>query len=737
MVHALKTFLFRRRQGSDTSTTAYIVRAQLTEVVLATFIFLLVIVIPFLQEIRSPEADNSMRSWAHWVDSPAKDLLKNETEFFKAKFDQRLVQLRKFYRGLNYGPFAVCFRRAPGDGSDYTCSYRPVRWMPSFDAPERQASILHVQAEAVIVSFSMAEAMILDAGMMILTIVAAILVLCAYGLKSNNRITQILVVPLERMLDTLRRSGQECSMMGEHGGEDDLDAIQHYNPGNEFDLLERSICRMADMQMLRDASLRDWLVTQDVTDTEFVTDFFGNGTGSHNLTHKCTIFLNSRGTTEMGSNTFTSRMLRMPTLCTLPEFCQKTMRFSDLDAFGAELSHSHNANEKLCWEFDVLDLSQEETMVFCANIITSYHGSDHIIPFVCPEKLTRFTSTIASEYKPNPYHNWFHGVDVMHSTLQLMRSTVCNTFLLEIQQFALLIAALAHDVGHPGWNNAFLVDAEHELALRYNDRSCLENMHCASLYDLLAKEQTNIVVGFSKDDRKAMRAVCINTILHTDMVHHFSLVQELVKIYELHFSVFGNAKQERAELYDIAVVLDTEDHRDVMMKMILHCADISNAAHDWTLCKKWAYFVLDEFFAQGDQEKARGIAVQMLNDREKVNQPASQISFIEFMVVPMFVPVVNLFPQLHVLVDNLALNSEKWAEIWEEQSTPSAEEVDKMYSRVQKITEKCSEAYVRRARKKTKPRDHSATGRFFRGCMSLFTVHSAHTAVSRERPSSE
>eukprot|EP00971_Amphidinium_carterae_P100521 1988265-Amphidinium_carterae.1 len=74
----------------------------------------------------------------------------------------------------------------------------------------------------------------------------------------------------------------------------------------------------------------------------------------------------------------------------------------------------------------------------------------------------------------------------------------------DLDCYALLVAAMAHDVGHPGrtlvsqmmrtgqsiislaqWDcvtlrtNQFLVETSHELALRYNDTSPLEQMHCS------------------------------------------------------------------------------------------------------------------------------------------------------------------------------------------------------------------------------------------------------------------
>ena len=50
-------------------------------------------------------------------------------------------------------------------------------------------------------------------------------------------------------------------------------------------------------------------------------------------------------------------------------------------------------------------------------------------------------------------------------------------------RFALLMAAVCHDVGHPGYNNPFLVESNNKLALKYNDKSPLENMHWAIMFE--------------------------------------------------------------------------------------------------------------------------------------------------------------------------------------------------------------------------------------------------------------
>lgn len=48
-----------------------------------------------------------------------------------------------------------------------------------------------------------------------------------------------------------------------------------------------------------------------------------------------------------------------------------------------------------------------------------------------------------------------------------------------------IVAAISHDVDHPGFNNQFLVATKDEIALLYNDQSVLENHHVAQTFLLL------------------------------------------------------------------------------------------------------------------------------------------------------------------------------------------------------------------------------------------------------------
>lgn len=53
-------------------------------------------------------------------------------------------------------------------------------------------------------------------------------------------------------------------------------------------------------------------------------------------------------------------------------------------------------------------------------------------------------------------------------------------------EIVICIAALGHDVAHPGLNNAFLVSTNQSLALVYNDNAVLENFHAYKTFKTLS-----------------------------------------------------------------------------------------------------------------------------------------------------------------------------------------------------------------------------------------------------------
>jgi hypothetical protein len=72
--------------------------------------------------------------------------------------------------------------------------------------------------------------------------------------------------------------------------------------------------------------------------------------------------------------------------------------------------------------------------------------------------------------------------------------------------------------------------------------------------------------------------------------------------------------------------------------------------------------VMEEFFQQGDKEKALGLDVGPLNNRVTVNIGKSQSWFIDVIVAPYFALMAQLVPEATVCVDNLKANRQYWTD---------------------------------------------------------------------------
>lgn len=103
----------------------------------------------------------------------------------------------------------------------------------------------------------------------------------------------------------------------------------------------------------------------------------------------------------------------------------------------------------------------------------------------------------------------------------------------------------------------------------------------------------------------------------------------------------------------------SEYDRELLLRMIVHCADISNPTRPWHLCEKWAKKITEETLNQGDEERRRKIRVTF--DRQHCNLAKSQKSFLENFVLPCFKTFSSVAPAFVAMTQEIAeINKEKW-----------------------------------------------------------------------------
>lgn len=85
---------------------------------------------------------------------------------------------------------------------------------------------------------------------------------------------------------------------------------------------------------------------------------------------------------------------------------------------------------------------------------------------------------------------------------------------------------IMHDFGHGGLNNDYLVKSADVLALRYNDRSPLENHHLAGAFQVLRHPECYFLGKLSATKINRFRQLCIDMVLATDMKQHFNILSQ-------------------------------------------------------------------------------------------------------------------------------------------------------------------------------------------------------------------
>lgn len=258
--------------------------------------------------------------------------------------------------------------------------------------------------------------------------------------------------------------------------------------------------------------------------------------------------------------------------------------------------------------------------------------------------LCSFLRTVEADYLPNPYHNNTHASDVvqtLNTMLQLGGKEYASS---PLDLFSILIAAVIHDVQHPGLNNNFQVNSRSELAIQYNDISVLENYSIMWLFAKLLGQTREFTVdifsGLSKEQFSKARSIIIRSVLETDMTHHFGLLKKMVTHQEM---LKGKPTEEWLRSYTNEGV-NCDPSMD-MLCFLLHQADISNPAKPYPLFVDWADHILAESFAQGDKEACLSLPVSPLCDRVATDKKQCQIGFIKFVVQPSYRLLGEIMPR--------------------------------------------------------------------------------------------
>jgi len=683
------SFVMRRRNEVKESTMpeydANVLKNRLAQALairVSVLTVVLVVGVPLFDIGRYPEDDFSTRGWSRTLEitySVAYSSLENNQNIDTTNiFKDTVQEMDEFYDDLNYFPYKLeGYPQQVSVGASRSCTI-PGQSLLADDAPSRKQNILQQKAEACrapisprcvdgalpSIYFDLKKPNQYEAGMDIALICFIVLCMVAEAFNLSHTIDLIMVKPVERMLGTVQMMAQILNSVQSKGAlGDDAEDLTIVSPHSEATSLELVFKKLSDLTV------------------QFMKASMVQEADLHAMDNE------SKGI-----------ILDILQLHKQPEEQQWVVHkvSSEHEVLVPTLPVEEDVIES--WELETMNMTIDDLRkVMMFVFYDSKLGRRTGRIWTDPAKFHAFHEVVRAGYLDVPYHTYTHAADVVTCVFRVMLDLQCAEWLSEIDTYALLISALAHDIGHPGRTTPFLVETRHELAVRYNDSSPLENMHCARLFQITGHDETNIFSRLEKDAYKQARKVCITSILHTDNAQHFEMVKCIKKVYELYMDICDAQTADPEALapsyVDEVLCKDTA----IWHKLILHLSDVATPLKPFPISRAWATRVQDEFFSQGDEEKYLGIPVGMLNDRDKVSRSSAEHGFINFLVAPLVFPTIEVFPPLLHLAVQMGHNMQEWRNLWVQDTAPSSEDVKKRDGDISKIQETVDKLTHRKA----------------------------------------
>ncbi|CAD5124731.1 DgyrCDS13001 [Dimorphilus gyrociliatus] len=277
-------------------------------------------------------------------------------------------------------------------------------------------------------------------------------------------------------------------------------------------------------------------------------------------------------------------------------------------------------------------------------------------------KLARFVLMVRKGYRDPPYHNWVHAFSVAHFCYVMYKNFGLSNYMDDLDCLALTVAGLCHDIDHRGTTNAYQKHFKTVLATLYSSEgSVMERHHFNQTLCILNSADCNIFENLSSENYERIVELMRDIILATDLGLHLNLVKD----------------QEK--MADSGFVKTNKKHQYLLRSLLITCSDLSDQAKCFSNSKTVANLIYNEFFSQGDMEKAQGITPSVQMDRQRANISEDQVNFLDRIALPVFRILGKLFPAAKPLEETVERNRKIWSivdEGWREMKATANSSID-------------------------------------------------------------
>ncbi|KAK2461203.1 hypothetical protein APHAL10511_006730 [Amanita phalloides] len=337
------------------------------------------------------------------------------------------------------------------------------------------------------------------------------------------------------------------------------------------------------------------------------------------------------------------------------------------------------------WHFEPYDLPEDECItctLLLFELLFRIEGMLDVVP-ISMQQISAFVHHLRRIYRlENSYHNFEHALDVLQATYSYLREAgvVPSVKILSIADrtwtskkgfdngslvttlrlegiFILFIAAIGHDVGHPGFTNYFMKIADAPLSRVYDGRSPLEHMH----YQLLLRvmHHHGLTVLFNDHTKGSyLRRLLLTSVLATDMSVHDDVMERLQHYLNHEQSTLSSRQM-------------------LLSQVLLKCADISNPSRPYTISKYWATALMKEWAKQAIYEKSLAFKPTVQECTTPLKEARSQVFFLEKFARPLLQLTTRAIPEMEKFLRECVKNKERWVtRVQELEARPCSEDDD-------------------------------------------------------------
>ncbi|KAM6469367.1 rod cGMP-specific 3',5'-cyclic phosphodiesterase subunit beta isoform 1-T1 [Liasis olivaceus] len=307
--------------------------------------------------------------------------------------------------------------------------------------------------------------------------------------------------------------------------------------------------------------------------------------------------------------------------------------------------------------------------------IQMYYELGVVKKFQIPQEvLVRFIFSVSKGYRKITYHNWRHGFNVAQTMFTLLMTGKLKQYYTDLEAFAMVTAALCHDIDHRGTNNLYQMKSQHPLA-KLHGSSILERHHLEFGKFLLSEESLNIYQNLNRRQYEHVNHLMDIAIIATDLALYFKKRTMFQKIVEE-----STTYDDRKKWIDYLSLETTR--KEIIMAMMMTACDLSAIAKPWEIQSKVALLVAAEFWEQGDLEISvlQQNPIPMMDRKKAAELPKLQVGFIDFVCTFVYKEFSRFHPEILPMYERLLNNRKEWkalADVYEAKVAALQEEQKK------------------------------------------------------------